>query len=242
MCDTVAYGDKISTPKSGSTEGQAAKPTMSAEHKQAWPLGAKRAVPCVDTSKLSRRTSPSGAASGRPRESPSRLRQIDSRLPNADALTRVHLVQERLNLQTELESRDTNVDLKSLEDGFVGAAKGYGERKGLTYAAWRAAGVDPTVLRKAGIPRTKRLSGRGSTGRGDQGAQQDRPSLEPRSGSMARSGCGISPTTLPGAVTDPGYVVDRAVRVGEVAEHDTIFRAKFGQGAGRHRCSCLQNG
>ena len=29
----------------------------------------------------------------------------------------------------------------------------YGERKGITYAAWREAGVDPGVLRKAGIKR-----------------------------------------------------------------------------------------
>jgi len=67
----------------------------------------------------------------------------------------LHLVQERLNLQTELASRDITVDLQSLEAGFVTAARGYGDRKGLTYAAWRAAGVDPTVLRKAGIPRTR---------------------------------------------------------------------------------------
>jgi hypothetical protein len=76
-------------------------------------------------------------------------------LPNADALTRVHLVQERINLQAELASKGETVDLKSLEDGFVESAKGYGKRKGLTYGAWRAAGVDPTVLRRAGIPRTR---------------------------------------------------------------------------------------
>jgi hypothetical protein len=64
-------------------------------------------------------------------------------------------VQERINLQAELASKGETVDLKSLEDAFVDSAKGYGERKGLTYAAWRAAGVDPTVLRRAGIPRTR---------------------------------------------------------------------------------------
>jgi hypothetical protein len=45
--------------------------------------------------------------------------------------------------------------LKALEEGFIEAAKSYGERKGITYAAWRAAGVDANVLRKAGIPRTR---------------------------------------------------------------------------------------
>jgi hypothetical protein len=84
-----------------------------------------------------------------------RLRQIDDVLANADPLTRVHLVQERLNLESELASKGETVDLKSLEDDFIVAAKGYGERKGIGYAAWRAAGVDPAVLRKAGIPRTR---------------------------------------------------------------------------------------
>ena len=132
-----------------------AKPTMSAEHKQALAVGreesraVRRYLEALEAHKPKR---------GRKRTAEgieSRLRQIDARLPNADALTRVHLVQERLNLQTELESRDNTVDLKALEDAFVGAAKGYGERKGLTYAAWRAAGVDPTILRRAGIPRTR---------------------------------------------------------------------------------------
>lgn len=85
----------------------------------------------------------------------SRLRQIDDRISNADPLTRVHLVQERLNLETELATKEEAVDLKALEEGFVEAAKSYGERKGITYAAWRAAGVDANVLRKAGIPRTR---------------------------------------------------------------------------------------
>ncbi len=34
-------------------------------------------------------------------------------------------------------------------------AKSYGERKGITYATWRGAGVSPAVLRAAGIPRTR---------------------------------------------------------------------------------------
>lgn len=85
----------------------------------------------------------------------SRLRQIDDRIAAADPLTRVHLVQERLNLETELATKEEAVDLKALEEGFVEAAKSYGERKGITYAAWRAAGVDANVLRRAGIPRTR---------------------------------------------------------------------------------------
>jgi len=128
---------------------------MSVEHKHALAVGreesraVRRYLEALEAHKpkRGRKRTAEGVAS--------RLRQIDSRLANADALTRLHLVQERLNLQTELASRDITVDLQSLEAGFVTAASGYGDRKGLTYAAWRAAGVDPTVLRKAGIPRTR---------------------------------------------------------------------------------------
>jgi uncharacterized protein YicC (UPF0701 family) len=82
-----------------------------------------------------------------------RLTAIDDKLNDADALTRLHLSQERMNLQAELSSTDNAVDLGALEEEFVVAAKPYGERKGITYAAWRQAGVDPSVLRKAGIKR-----------------------------------------------------------------------------------------
>ena len=34
-------------------------------------------------------------------------------------------------------------------------AKAYGERKGITYSTWRAAGVSAAVLSKAEIPRTR---------------------------------------------------------------------------------------
>ena len=82
-----------------------------------------------------------------------RLATIEQRLTDADALTRLHLVQERMNLETELSTTDNTVDLKGLEDEFVAAAAPYGARKGITYAAWRQLGVDPAVLRRANIKR-----------------------------------------------------------------------------------------
>ncbi len=82
-----------------------------------------------------------------------RLAAIDESIPNADPLTRLHLVQERMDLQRELSASDNGVDLQELEDAFVAAAEPYGRRKGITYSAWREAGVDPSVLRRAGIRR-----------------------------------------------------------------------------------------
>jgi hypothetical protein len=82
-----------------------------------------------------------------------RLAAIDERLADADALTRLHLIQERMNLENELATTGNTVDLQALEEEFVAAAAPYGARKGITYAAWRQLGVDPAVLRRANIKR-----------------------------------------------------------------------------------------
>ena len=82
-----------------------------------------------------------------------RLAAIEEKLTDADALTRLHLMQERMNLSDELSVSDNAVDMQALEDEFVAAAGPYGSRKGITYAAWRQMGVDPAVLRRAGIKR-----------------------------------------------------------------------------------------
>lgn len=82
-----------------------------------------------------------------------RLTAIEGLLPGADPLSRLHLVQERMDLQNELARADNTVDLQGLEDDFVVAASPYGKRKGIGYAAWRQLGIDPGVLRRAGIRR-----------------------------------------------------------------------------------------
>ena len=46
---------------------------------------------------------------------------------------------------------DTDRDLTALEEQFVAVAYSYGARRGICYAAWRAVGVDPAVLQRAGI-------------------------------------------------------------------------------------------
>jgi hypothetical protein len=82
-----------------------------------------------------------------------RLERIDSDLQTAEPLQRLHLVQERLDLQKELDRTESSVDLRGLEEEFVSSAKPYSERKGISYAAWRELGVPPAVLKRAGIGR-----------------------------------------------------------------------------------------
>jgi hypothetical protein len=84
-----------------------------------------------------------------------RLGTIESQLAGADALTRLHLLQEQKDLLDERSRVDQVKDMSALEKEFIKVAKAYGERKGITYSTWRAAGVSATVLQKADISRAR---------------------------------------------------------------------------------------
>ena len=84
-----------------------------------------------------------------------RLGTIESQLAGADALTRLHLLQEQKDLLDERSRVDQVKDLTALEKQFVKVAKAYGERKGITYSTWRAAGVSAAVLQKAEVSRAQ---------------------------------------------------------------------------------------
>lgn len=85
-----------------------------------------------------------------------RLEAIEEKMGTADALTRLHLAQERIDLQAALDAADTDSGdaLADAEEGFVAAAAGYSQRKGIAYSTWRECGVSPDVLRRAGIARS----------------------------------------------------------------------------------------
>ena len=131
----------------------ARKSTMTAEHKRALAQGraegrAVRAyLEALDQNRPRR---------GRPRTPASiekRLKTIESELGDATTLQRLQLVQERMDLERELDRLDSADDLTGLERDFVRVARGYADRKGISYAAWRELGVSPDVLRKAGVAR-----------------------------------------------------------------------------------------
>lgn len=82
-----------------------------------------------------------------------RLAKIEDELAEATAIDELQLLQERRDLQSELGSMGGGVDLGELEQAFVEVAKGYGERKGISYATWRDVGVSAATLKRAGIGR-----------------------------------------------------------------------------------------
>ena len=82
-----------------------------------------------------------------------RLAAIDAELLDASAIDELQLIQERRDLTAELASLGSGADLSEIEEAFVKVAKGYGERKGISYASWRDVGVSAATLKRAGINR-----------------------------------------------------------------------------------------
>ena len=81
-----------------------------------------------------------------------RLAKIEEQLAGAtDPLRKVELIQRRLDTEDALERIAAPVDMAALEKGFVDSAAGYSARKGISYSAWREAGVPAAVLRRAGM-------------------------------------------------------------------------------------------
>jgi hypothetical protein len=127
---------------------------MSEEHKAALARGRResRAVKRYLEATATRRP-------GRPM-SPERLRdriaEYEGKIEaEADPLKALELRQKRLDAEADLRRAETAGDLEALEADFVAHAASYGSRKGISYTAWREAGVAADVLGRAGIPRTR---------------------------------------------------------------------------------------
>jgi hypothetical protein len=144
---------RYSVAKKSAASAEKAPRSMSDAHKEALAEGreqgraVRRYLEALEANKprRGRKRTPEGIQR--------RLAAIEERLASADALSRLHLAQERMDLENELASSSEGVDLGELEAAFVKAAGPYSRRKGIGYEAWRAAGVEPRVLKAAGIGR-----------------------------------------------------------------------------------------
>ena len=130
------------------------KGPMSAEHKAALARGRSEGKAVRDYLDALRANKPKRGRKRTPDSIKKRLSTIDSQLKDADPLTELRLVQERRDLEYELQSMESAVDLSAIESSFVKVAKSYSERQGISYAAWREVGVEASVLKKSGIGRS----------------------------------------------------------------------------------------
>lgn len=126
---------------------------MTKAHKQALAAGRAEGKIVRDYLEALKRTKPKRGRKRTPESIKRRLNTIKNEYENVDAVTQLKYAQERLDLAIELAELTAKVDIGPLEKSFVKIAKGYGERNGITYSAWREIGVDATVLKRAGITR-----------------------------------------------------------------------------------------
>jgi hypothetical protein len=128
---------------------------MSAEHKAALAKGREEGLAVRRYLEALESSRPRRGRRRTPASIEPKLAAIDDELIDADPLTRLHLIQQKKDLQEELSQFDEVQDLSELEDEFVAAAKSYGDRKGISYATWRSAGITAAVLQRAGIARSR---------------------------------------------------------------------------------------
>ena len=126
---------------------------MTTEHKEALALGREQSRAVKTYLEALEAHRPRRGRQRTPESIGRRLETIEKQLPDSDPLTRLQLMQERLDLKAELETKSAPVDLAKVEEDFVAVAGAYAKRKGISYAAWREAGVDAAVLKRAGIGR-----------------------------------------------------------------------------------------
>ncbi len=126
---------------------------MSEEHKAALAKGRAEGRIVRDYLEGLRATKPKRGRKRTPETVKSRLEAIDNELGSASPVEELMLVQERRDLEAELEQMSNTVDMDALEDAFVSVAKSYSESKKISYASWRDVGVEARVLKRAGISR-----------------------------------------------------------------------------------------
>lgn len=134
-----------------STKAAKKKSQMSNAHKNALATGRREGRIIREYLEIVEATKPRRGRRRTPESIARRLSAINSELRSADPVTKVRLLQERLNLRTELAGMKTKTEVSAAEAKFVKVARSFSTRNDITYDAWREFGVSDAVLKKAGI-------------------------------------------------------------------------------------------
>ena len=129
------------------------KNPMSDDHKAALAAGRAEGKIVRDYLEALRSNKPKRGRKRTPDSIKKRLAAVEAELADADPLTELKLIQEQMDLETELAGMGEAVDITGLEQDFVRVAKVYSERQGISYGAWRKVGVEASVLKAAGVGR-----------------------------------------------------------------------------------------
>jgi hypothetical protein len=124
---------------------------MSSAHKKALANGRNEGRIIREYLEIVEATKPKRGRRRTPESIARRLAVINTELKSTDAVTKVRLIQERLNLRRELAGMKSKTEIAAAEAQFVKVARSFSRRNDITYDAWREFGVTPTVLKKAGI-------------------------------------------------------------------------------------------
>jgi hypothetical protein len=129
------------------------KKNMSAEHKAALAEGRDQGRSIRAYLEALEAHKPKRGRKRTPDSITKRLEKIEEELAESSAIDRLHLLQEQADLENELSGMSLSIDLTELEEAFIESALGYSDRKGISYDTWRKMGIEPAVLRSAGIKR-----------------------------------------------------------------------------------------
>lgn len=127
---------------------------MSDEHKEALAEGREQGRAIRNYLEALKVHAPRRGRKMTPESIQNRIAAINETLPTANALERLLMLQDRQDLEARLAALSgPEDDMGTLEAGFVESAAAYSQRKGISYSAWREAGVSADVLRRSGIGR-----------------------------------------------------------------------------------------
>ncbi len=137
------------------TKTKTTRRAMSPEHKAALAKGREEGLAVRRYLEAIESSRPRRGRKRTPASIDKKIAATRARLDSAEALTKLHLLQELKDLEEERGRVDDGAGLGDIEKQFVKVAKSYGNRKGISYGTWRKAGVSPQLLEKAGIARTR---------------------------------------------------------------------------------------
>ena len=126
---------------------------MSSEHKAALARGREHGRAVKNYLEALSANKPKRGRKRTPDSINKRLVGIADELETTDPLNTLLLTQEQANLESELAQMEDRFDISEYEAAFIEAAAEYSESKGISYGTWRKMGIEPSVLKAAGIGR-----------------------------------------------------------------------------------------